>query len=199
MIEKFLDFEFKYNLLDEKIFGFCYWGYIRTKIYHKLFNSVEVKKSDKKQGFSSRIASYIDKKNSSSVMSLLNNKIRFSDFLYLLRNSTINHPLLHHKKYDILIFPSTRRTLIDGKYFAYWTDEICDRLEKRCICAESLDGTRHMRPYYTKKLLEIDVVDVYPVLFSGISAFFHFNLTNKIKKVAEELRLKINEIELSYL
>ena len=174
MIDKFLQFEKEYNLLNKSFLGFNYWGYIRTKIYHKLFDETEENTSKKQtKGSSSKLASIIDKNSSSNVMSLLNNKVRFIDVIYLLRNMTIKHPLLYRKKHKFLLFPSTRRTLLNGKFFAYWTDELADELGEECLNAESLDGTRHMRPYYNKRLLEIDVVDVNPVLFSGFSSFFH--------------------------
>ena len=155
----FLRMEEMSELLNDDIDGFGYWFFIRDKVYSKI-SELEPKNSGNHQSVTSKI----DQTFGTNVMGLTNRKIVASDIFYLIKNIIWSNPIFYKKHHDILFFTSPRRTFIDGKYFEYWTDELAEIYKERGITAEFLNITSHMRPYWTEKVLELDAVDVLPVL-----------------------------------
>ncbi len=193
MLEEYLKLECETGLLNDKIGDFRYWLFIRDKLYMKIEELSSANTNIPTGNNTSKIAAFIDKMTSSSVVELVWKKICLKDILYVIKNLTISNPLLFIKKSKILIFTSNRRTLIDGKYYETWTDEIADSFGKDCLTVESLDVTSHRRPLYTKNIKEIDVVDIFPLLVSFINKL---SCKKTLKKLVSE---KVDKIERSLI
>lgn len=188
MIE-FLRMEEMSGLLNDDIEGFKYWLFIRDKVYSKIFE-LEPKSSIEQKNVSSKI----DQTFGTNVMTLSNKVVKVSDLLYVLKNLTLCNPVFYNKHHDVLFFTSPRRTFIDGRYFEYWTDELADYYKDKGITAEYLNITNHMRPYWTNKVLELDAVDVLPVLTYKI-----VGLNNDEKKTCKVKTEKVVRILQEYL
>ena len=143
MIEQFKKFEEEKGLLTDRVADFYYWVYVRFNVYMKL----------------EEIA------NRQVKLTVKKNHIQIQDLFFLIRNLTYNNPLLYNENRDILFFTHARRTFDNGKYVCLYTDKIAEQLKETAVSAEFLYGTKHLRPYYTENLLELDCVDVYPVIF----------------------------------
>ena len=187
MIDKFLKFEYDCGYLNDSTDGFCYWFYIRDKIYSKITNLEVTNTQD------GSISHKIDEKFGTHVFELSNSRIRIREIIKVLRNLTIKNPLLICKHKDLLIFPSPRRTQIDGKYYAYWTDEIADYYGDKCLSAEFLNITTHMRPYWNNRVIEMDVIDVYPVLVCMLNKFQMKKARKKFSNVAKNIKDDIKQ------
>lgn len=177
MIDNFLNIEEENNLLVDEIEGFRYWLFIRDKVYSKLANL----EPDIVPNKSNEFAKKIDNIFGSKVMKLTNKKVSFNDLVKIVKNLTISNPIHYKKEHLILIFPSPRRTLIDGKYYEYWTDPIADYYKEKCISAEFINIFNHLRPYWNDNVLEIDAVDIMPVLLYQI-----FRIPRKIQTQIDE-------------
>ena len=162
MIDKFLLFEEKNELLLDDISGFQYWFFIRDKVFSKIANLEPEAKG------SSSISKKLDSTFGTNVMSLSQKKITIRDLFSVLKNLTFQNPVLYKKQHDILLLASPRRILMDGKYYAYWTDGIADHYKEKAITAESLEITKHNRPYWNDNVIELDALDVIPILIYKI-------------------------------
>ena len=162
MIDKFLLFEEKNELLVDNISGFRYWFFVRDKVFSKIANL------EPKTKGSSSISNKLDSTFATNVMSLYSPKMTLRDMFSVLKNLTFRNPVLYKKQHDILLLASPRRILMDGKYYAYWTDGIADHYKKQAITAESLEITKHNRPYWNNNVIELDALDVIPILIYKI-------------------------------
>lgn len=151
MVDQFKEFEEKRGLLIDKVDEFYYWIYIRFNVYMKLEEVV----------------------NHQIKLSLKNPKFTIRDLFYVLRNLTYNNPLLYRKHNDILFFTHARRIYENRKYICPYTDRIAEQFKDKAISAEFIYKTKHFRPYYTNRLLELDYVDFHPLILIKLFRIFY--------------------------
>ncbi|MGN0246527.1 MAG: hypothetical protein ACI4DK_11295 [Lachnospiraceae bacterium] len=182
MIDKFLLFEEKNGFLVDEISGFRYWFFIRDKVFSKIANL------EPEANGSSNISKKIDSTFGTNVMGLSQKKITLGDLISVLKNLTFKNPVFYKKQHDILLLASPRRILMDGKYYAYWTDGLADHYKERAITAESLEITTHNRPYWNNNVIELDALDVIPILMYRIK-----KIPKSIKETIHNKSLVITE------
>lgn len=139
MINKFLEFENRYCLLEKKIEEFYFWAYTRFNIYMKM---EEIKN------------------NSKSNKSMKVERIRLIDLLNILINCTLHNPLFRLEKKDILIFNHPRRIKNGNHYDCIYTDDIATMLGNNSYTLEFLYGFKHFKPTKTPNLVYMDYIDI---------------------------------------
>lgn len=148
-VSSFLEFEENHNLFDITIDGWRLWPYLRFTTYSAISDS-----------YNGLIRQYRREKPS------------FNRLLEILKNCTINHPLLRCQSRKFLIFTSPTRVPSDGGYKCFITDDIISALKIETNAAElvSQEDFGHKTPCYTKDILYCDYIEV----MSYISSKLHF-------------------------
>lgn len=141
MIDKFIEFENKYELFNLKIDDFDVWPYIRFEMYFA-------------------IGEFFDITNGVGSTP----KMKFTDITSMIWNSFISNPIYTVKKHDIMFIPHQRRIFEDGKYRCIYTDSLSKRIQYSKVSAEFLFGKMHYKPAMTKNLIYLDYVDVWPAI-----------------------------------
>ena len=136
MIDKFIEFENKYELFNLKIDDFDVWPYIRFEMYFA-------------------IGEFFDITNGVGSTP----KMKFTDITSMIWNSFISNPIYTVKKHDIMFIPHQRRIFEDGKYRCIYTDSLSKRIQYSKVSAEFLFGKMHYKPAMTKNLIYLDYVD----------------------------------------
>ena len=163
LIEKFIRLEEENHLLSDEIDGFTYWPYLRFSIYMKL---EEIANNQNRE-----IAG--------------ESRPSGGDVLQIIKNCTIKNPLLYRQKKDILFISHARRVKIDGSYRCIYTDKIADAFADNSVSAEFIYGNKHMRPEYTKNILPLDYVDIWPALKFPIYKRSHTSTISKLNSKAD--------------
>ena len=160
MIDKFNDFENRYNLFDLTIDDFSVWPYIRFEMYFKIGEFF---------GVTNGVGS--------------TPKTKITDSVIMFWNTFVNNPVRSIKQHDILIIPHQRRIKEGGKYRCIYTDELAARLDYPCVTAEFLFGRMHYKPAKTENMVYLDCVDVWPAIKYKV----HRNKDTRVLNIAEAI------------
>ncbi|MBO8173586.1 MAG: hypothetical protein H0Z33_17095 [Bacillaceae bacterium] len=169
IIQKFLDFEKKNNLLNDRIKDIQYWAIIRENIYNDILNhthDIGVAHTT----YSNR--PFIEK------IKLV------SEFAF---NVFINNTLFLREK-DILIMNHPRRVK-NGKYFeCLYTDQILETIPYSYYVFENTSLEKHLKPAKTKNLKYTDSLN-----FNFYFSFFLSKITGgpKLNRFEEEYIKKL--------
>lgn len=176
VIDEFQQFEEKYGYLVDEIDGFKYWAYIRFSLYMQIENVL----------------------NNQGRLSVNNQKPSIKEVFSIIKNLTIKNPLLYKQHKEILFFTHARRSLVEGKYECIYTDRIRDDFLENSISGEFIFGTKHLEPVYTKKLLKLDIIDIWPaVVLKLFNRYFKKRdavLISQFNKIGKDISSKIYEV-----
>ena len=176
VIDEFQQFEEKYGYLVDEIDGFRYWAYIRFSLYMQIEDVL----------------------NNQGRPSVNNYRPSIKEVFSIIKNLTIKNPLLYKQHKQILFFTHARRSLVGEKYECIYTDRIRDEFPENSISGEFIFGTRHLEPAYTKNLLKLDVIDVWPAvvlkIFNGYFKKRDAALISQFNKIGEDISSKIYEV-----
>lgn len=135
---KFLAFEEEHELLLQEVDGFHFWAFSRFNIYYEISRMISggtaTHNPDEK-----RVSAYLD----------------------IVRNMTLNNPILHASKKEIAFFTHARRVFLDDKYECIYTDKVAEEFGDRAVQCEFLYRNTHLKPAYSKNLLPLDYVDIW--------------------------------------
>lgn len=155
-------FEENHNLFEDECLGFYYWPYLRFSIYMMLSG-----------------AAVSGKKPSA---------LTFGDSIKLIKNLTINHPLLRSKNADILFIAHPRRLKDGDLYKCIYTDDLADLFGNKALTAEFLYGLSHRYPEYNQnRVLNLDYVDIFPAISFPIYEACHKRELKILKSKADSL------------
>lgn len=147
-IDKMLEVEQKYGLLDKRIEGFQYWIYCRYEIWYKYIIPL-------KRGVLCEISG-----GEGKISRILGDA--WSLFKCSLTNSSIRQ-----KQYDICIMDHERRQQI-GDFFECIYTEFLSEYFKNAFTLERTYQHRHLKPVRTSNLIYIDAIEVRSNLYSLI-------------------------------
>lgn len=164
LLDKFNEFEEKYNLYEKDINGYKYWIPIRFKIFNGIISSYKLNLG----------AAHPFKKDSK--INLIKKGLK------IIKNSVLKNPLqLKYKDYDILVVPHPRKNLIEDKHICIYTDQILERLNKKYKCCV-LDRTYNLEHFNDSYTGDQVMYTDYFVLLSIISRIKEKIIPNKIFK-----------------
>lgn len=157
IIDKFLNFEEKYKLIEKEINGFCIWGYIRFNIYKILagqqsYNSGAGKKKK----------------------------------IWMLVKAIYRYPIKIKEK-KILVFNHPRKMKINGCYECIYTDEISKLYKNDTNVFEFLYKGKHFIPSKIDNITFLDYVDIFPVIERLLFGRFHKKTVNQLRSSASYL------------
>ncbi|MEG1256982.1 hypothetical protein [Clostridium sp.] len=169
MIQRFLEFEEKYGLLDKEINGFRYWNYSRFNIYKKL---VEISSTDITE------------------VKAIQTKVGCFEIFSIIKNCLWNNPIFKVKKKDILIVNHPRK-IKNGDYFeCIYTEELSKFLGTSAYSVEFLNGLKHSTPVNNPNLIYLDYIDIFGGIAIKVTKFMNRKVcmflneeANKIDKV----------------
>lgn len=176
VIDEFQQFEEKYGYLVDEIDGFRYWAYIRFSLYMQIEDVL----------------------NNQDRTSVNNQRPSIKEVFSIIKNLTIKNPLLYKQHKDILFFTHARRSLVKGKYECIYTDKIRDEFLENSISGEFIFGTKHLEPSYTKNLLKLDIIDIWPaIVLKLFNRYFKKRdavLISQFDKIGKDISSKIYEV-----
>lgn len=146
-VSSFLEFEENHNLFDITIDDWRLWPYLRFTTYAAISDS-----------YNGLIRQY------------RREKLSFRKLLEILKNCTVNHPLLKCQNRKFLIFTSPTRVPSDRGYKCFITDDIISELNIETNAAEliSQEDFGHKMPCYTKDILYCDYIEVMSYMASKL-------------------------------
>lgn len=173
MVEKFNQFEKKYELLNRHYEGFYYWGHVRFDVYNML-----IADGMKHVG-----------KN------LIDSRKRIKGMLSCIRNSIFRNPLLKVKNRKILFLTSPRRMKEGNTYMSIYTDDIAGAFGENAYTAEyPYTGTLvHQEPIGTPGVLYLDYIFSYYKVCSLLHKKKYKNVQSVGKEIAEWLQVEIED------
>lgn len=171
-IDKFLEVENKYGLLEKEIDGFSYWVYSRFFIYDYLKNSGTGTLSPKESS-----------------------KVLFLKGFGLLKNMVL-HCHYKHQHTDLLVFNHERRVKINDVYECIYTDEILKKYSSYQVFERTFQK-KHFRPVNTQNLVYIDGLEVFAELSYIINRALNTGICSGVKKkIREQIAPAFEELEL---
>lgn len=179
MIDQFLLMEKKEKLLDEELNGFFYWGYLRFNVYMEL----EARANQQKNIVNNKL-----------------NEVTFSKLLTIVKNCTIENPLLKSNKKEMIFLSHPRRQLIEDNYSCIYTDDLFEKFQKNSNNSEVLYKFGHLKP--TKNdVFYLDYIDILPVLIKPFYCIYQFRYIKEIERIAIKIYTvlkKYFKVEIGY-
>jgi len=142
IIDKFLEFEEKNNLFEQKIDGVLYWHYLRFILYNEIVNQKD------KTG-----RAHADFKDLSGVTKA----VRFFKLIY---GAIFRNPFWFVSQKDVLVMNHARRGKVEGYYEALYTDRLLEVLPYSYTVLENPYQGYHLKPVRTKNLRYKDYIDI---------------------------------------
>lgn len=178
-INKMLEVEEKYGLLEKKVGGFQYWIYCRYEIWYNYIIPL-------KRGVLCQTPS-----GGESLSSILGDA--WSLFKCSITNSSVKR-----KHYDICIMDHERRQQI-GSYFECIYTEFLSEYFNNTFTLERTYRHRHLQPVKTNNLIYIDAVEVRSNLYSLLNRKCKTASYRKLmQRLKDDLKEPIHELGKQY-
>lgn len=176
VIERFQQFEERNGFLLDEVDGFRYWAYVRFSLYMQIEDILNEQMRPMSK----------------------NPRPNVKEMLSIIRNLTINNPLWYRKHKDILFFTHARRSLVEGRYECLYTDKLAEEFSDESISGEFIYGTKHFEPVYTKELLELDVIDIWPAIkYKILNRYYRKKdgqVIAQLNEIGKQISSKISEV-----
>jgi len=172
MIDSFLKFEDKHDLLDMEIAKVKVWHLCRFQVYN------EILKQKENMG-----EAHANLTNMSKTKILLMKIKQIPNYVFF-------NPLCFLQQKDMLVINHQRRVKIDSKYNCLYTDQWIEDISSSYYVFEEPMLERHYRPIPTKHIRYTDYITF---MFSLSKRFKKFNISHSEKNIIKKLIQDINK------
>jgi len=150
IIDKFLEFEHKNKLFEQKVDGVRFWHYLRFTLYNEIVDQKE------KTG-----RAHVEFKH----LSIAIKAVRFFNMIY---GAIFRNPFWLLRKKDILVMNHARRGKVGNYYEALYTDRLLQSIPYSYTFLENPYQGHHLKPVKTKHLRYKDYIDVAQELVKNV-------------------------------
>ena len=183
-LEKFLEFEDKYDLLKKDINGFYFWIYVRFKIIneiHKNLGELDEGQNNSKFGNNKK----------EKIINVI--RLFIFSFLYILKFRFL-------KQKDILIVNHPRKIKNEyGKYECKYTHNLYEKIKNNSLMVEFPYPYKHFFPSNSDKILYLDWIRLYTTIYKKAKRKkYQISKENKLilkdifNKIQEEYKIKFD-------
>lgn len=170
LIDQFLEFEEKYNLLQKKIDGYYYWRHHRFQIYQEIQ----------------------EKKTHNASADLVLPKVTVKDRAVRLMNKFVigkrKNPLLFKGRCDVLVLNHERRMYIDGLYRPIYFESILKDVKNFMILEPPNMLQQHYSPIsYERETYYTDLMEGMVTLYCKTHTYENKLLREELDKIFIEL------------